>query len=158
MPDIVAAPGPAPDTLENPVATTATRPHTTAPVIGQGPVTTNAPLNIAMGMGIAGASQAGFAAMTGDAWVLATSTFLNLVGQLVKGPKWFPEHKGLIIVMLVVSFVIGYFIWYGGIQDGLDRLRESFANMANSTMQAVLNYKADKAAGLNMLPPTKDSQ
>lgn len=153
MPDIV----PAPDTLENPVATTATRPHITAPVIGQGPVTTSAPLNIAMGMGVAGASQAGFAAVTGDGWVLATSIFLNLVSQLVKGPKWFPEHKGLIIVMLLASFLIGYFIWYGSLNDGLDRLRESFANMANSTMQAILNYKADKAAGLNALPPTQGS-
>lgn len=145
-----------PAPLENPVATTATRPHTTAPVIGQGPVTTSAPLNIAMGMGIAGASQAGFAVMTGGGWVLATSTFLNLIGQLVKGPKWFPERKGLIIVMLVISFVIGYFVIFGGLSNDLDRLRESFANMANSTMQAVLNYKADKAAGLNMLPPTKE--
>lgn len=155
MPDVQVAPSTLP-TLDNPVAVTATKPPTHAPVIGQGPVTSSAPLNVVMGASVAGATQAGFAAVTGEGWVLATSMFLNLVGQLVKGPKWFPEHKGLIVVMLLVSFAVGYFVLFGGVDNLTERVRESFVNMSNSTMQAVINYKADKAAGLNVMPPVAE--
>lgn len=124
------------------------------PVIVQGPVTESPPLNVAIGASVVGASQLGFMAATGGGQVLATSLFLNLISQLVKDIKWFPEHKGLIVLMLCVSFVIGYFIFYRASPDDATRLANSFTNMANSTMQAVLNYKGDKASGLNMLVPT----
>lgn len=123
------------------------------PIVGKGPVTQNAPLNMAMGASVVGASQAGFMAVTGGGQVLATSVFLNLIAQLVKDLKWFPEHKGLIAVMLVVSFLVGFFIFYAASPDEVTRVGNSFMNMANSTMQAVLNYKGDKAAGLNVLEP-----
>lgn len=142
--------GPLADTVANPVAITATNPPTIAPIVGKGPVTEHAPLNMAIGAGVVGATQAGFMAVTGGGQVLATSVFLNLISQLVKDVKWFPEHKGLIVVMLLVSFVIGYFIFYQG------DVGNSFINMANSTMQAILNYKGDKAAGLNAMAPVPD--
>lgn len=137
----------------SPIAVTATQPPTKAPVVGQGPVTANAPLNMAMGAGVVGATQAGFMAVTGGGEVLATSLFLNLVSQLVKDIKWFPEHKGLIVLMLILSFAVGYFVFYLASPDTGDRIANSFRNMANSTMQAIVNYKGDKAAGLNALAP-----
>lgn len=107
-----------------------------------------------LGAGVVGASQAGFLAVTGGGQVLATSIFLNLLSQLVKDWKWFPERKGLIVLMLPVSFAIGYFIFYAtGNADDPARIANSFMNMANSTMQAILNYKGDKTAGLNALQP-----
>lgn len=138
------------DQINNPIAVTPTTPPTQAPIVGQGPVTESAPLNVAMGAAVVGASQYGMAAMTQSTDVLAVSVFLNLLGQLVKGFKWFDEHKLLILVFLVASFLVCYFVLYG--QD--HNLVASFKTMANSTMQAVLNYKGDKAAGLNVMPPT----
>jgi hypothetical protein len=106
---------------------------------------------MAMGAAVVGASQYGMAAMTGGPEVLGTSTFLNLVGQLFKRIKWFPEHEGLIVVFLVVSFLVAYFLLP---TIGHDAGR-AFLHMANSTMQAILNYKGDKAAGLNVMPPVE---
>lgn len=147
------------DSVTNPVAVTDTRPQTRAPIVGQGPVTEHAALNMGIGAGVVGASQAGFMVMTGGGQVLATSVFLNLVSQLVKDFTWFPEHKGLIILMLLLSFLVGYFIFYStGAVDDPARLANSFMNMANSTMQAILNYKGDKASGLNALAPVSDDK
>lgn len=101
-----------------------------------------------MGAGVVGGSHWGMAQMTGGPEVLGTSVFLNLVGQLCKKFKWFPEHEGLILLFLVSSFVIGFFILF---QHDTAR---AFLHMANSTMEAILNYKGDKAAGLNVMPPT----
>lgn len=122
-------------------------------IVGKGPVTSNAALNMGIGASVVGGSQAGFMAVTGGGQVLATSIFLNLVSQLIKDQKWFPEHKGLIAVMLILSFAVGFFIFYASSPDEVTRVGNSFMNMANSTMQAVLNYKGDKAAGLNALEP-----
>lgn len=123
------------------------------PIVGNGPVTGNAALNMGIGAGVVGTSQAGFMAATGGTQVLATSIFLNLISQLIKDQKWFPEHKGLIAVMLVVSFLVGFFIFYAASPDEVTRIGNSFMNMANSTMQAILNYKGDKASGLNAMEP-----
>lgn len=127
-------------------------------VVGKGPVTDNAALNMGIGAGVIGTSQAGFMAATGGGQVLATSVSLNLLAQLVKDQKWFPEHKGLIVLMLLASFAIGYFIFYQTSPDDATRLSNSFINMANSTMQAILNYKGDKAAGLNALEPVPEGK
>lgn len=143
-----------PDSVTNPVAVTPTIPPTRAPIIGQGPVTENPLINTAIGMGVVGASQAGFAAMTGSAEVLGTSTFLNLIGQLFKKVKWFPEHEGLIVLFLAISFVVAYFLLPGTAHEA----GKAFLHMANSTMQAILNYKGDKAAGLNVMPPVPEHQ
>lgn len=144
-------PAPPPDSVANPVAVTGTVPPTTAPIVGQGPVTTNAPVNMAMGAAVVAGTQYGMAAMTGGPEVLGTSTFLNLIGQLFKRIKWFPEHEGLIVVFLIVSFLVAYFLLP---TIGHDAGR-AFLHMANSTMQAILNYKGDKAAGLNVMPPVE---
>lgn len=140
-----------PEQVTNPVAFTP--PSTIGPIIGKGPVTEHAPVNLAMGASVVGATQAGFMAVSGGGQVLATSIFLNLVSQLVKDIKWFPEHKGLIVLMLVLGFGVGYFVWYLADQDGASRLSNSFMNAVNSTMQAIMNYKGDKASGLNALAP-----
>jgi hypothetical protein len=129
---------------------TPTNPLTIGPVVGKGPVTESAPLNFMMGSGIVGATQAGFAAMTSGPEVLGTSVFLNLISQVVKRWKWFPEHTGLIVVMLVASFVTGYFVLFD------HNAAKAFLNMANSTMAALVNYKGDKAAGLNVLAPVPE--
>lgn len=150
MTETVGATSQAPTVNVNPVATTPTNPTTTAPIVGQGPITSSAPLNMAMGAAVVGTSQWGMAALTGGPEVLGTSVFLNLMGQLFKGAKWFPEHKGLIILFLVVSFVIAYFVLF-------DReAGRAFLHMSNSTMEAILNYKGDKAAGLNIMPPVPE--
>lgn len=143
-------PLPPPD-VTNPVAGTATVPPTRAPIVGQGPITESPPINIAMGAAVVAGSQYGMAAMTGGPEVLGTSVFLNLVGQLFKGYKWFPEHKGLIVLFLIISFVVAYFLLPGTAHEA----GRAFLHMANSTMQAILNYKGDKAAGLNVMPPTE---
>lgn len=136
-----------PPVLINPVATTPM--GAVAPVVGQGPVTQSAPLNVAMGAAVVGASQYGMAALTGGAEVLGTSVFLNLLGQLFKGAKWFPEHRGLIVLFLIISFVVAFLLLPNTNHDA----GKAFLHMANSTMQAILNYKGDKAAGLNVMPP-----
>lgn len=123
------------------------------PIVGKGPVTDNAALNMGIGAGVIGASQTGFMVATGGPQVLATSVFLNLIAQLIKDQKWFPEHKGLIAVMLILSFAVGFFIFYAASSDEVTRIGNSFMNMANSTMQAILNYKGDKASGLNAMEP-----
>lgn len=120
---------------------------TRGPIVGQGPVTNNPLVNMAMGGSVIGVSQWGMAALTGGPEVLGTSVFLNLVGQLFKGYKWFPEHKGLIVIFLVVSFLISYFVLFPD-----HNIARAFQHMANSTMEAILNYKGDKASGLNAMP------
>lgn len=155
-----------PEIQTNPVAITPTKPPTQAPVVGQGPVTENAPVNMAMGAGVAGATAWGMAQMTGGPEVLGTALFLNLTGQLTKKIKWFPEHEGLIVLFMVLAFVAGLVFFYphtlgapitgNWIQDLLgdtSRLGKAFLHMANSTMEALLHYKADKASGLNIMPP-----
>lgn len=132
--------------VTNPVAITETHPRTTAPIVGQGPVTESAPLNMAMGAGVVGATHWGMAALTGGPEVLGTSVFLNLVGQLFKNIKWFPEHKGLIVLFLILSFVVAYFVLFD------HNVGRAFLHMANSTMEALINFKADKASGLNIMP------
>lgn len=122
------------------------------PIVGQGPVTGSAPVNMAMGATVIGASQYGMAALTQSTDVLSVSVFLNLLGQLVKGFKWFDEHKLLILVFLLASFALCFFVLYN--HDAV----ASFKTMANATMQAILNYKGDKAAGLNVMPPTPEEK
>lgn len=149
----------------NPIAETPTHPPTTAPIIGQGPVTESAPLNVMMGAGVAGATAWGMAQMTGGPEVLGTAVFLNLVGQLTKKIKRFPEHEGLIALFMALAFIAGLIFFYPaapghqglvGLLDDTSRLGKAFLHMANSTMEALLHYKADKAAGLNVMPPTPE--
>lgn len=120
------------------------------PIVGKGPITDNAGLNTAIGTAVVGASQAGMATLTGGPEVLGTSIFLNLVGQLVKKVKWFPEHEGLIVLFFVLAFLVSVFVLFHG------DIARAFLNAANSTMQALVNYKGDKAAGLNIMPPVPE--
>lgn len=124
-----------------------------APIVGKGPVTDNPVVNTGIAAAVVGGTQAGFAALTGGPEVLGTSIFLNLVAQIVKKPKWFPEHEGLIVIMFVVAFVVGIFLLFG-----VENVGKAFLNAANATMQAILNYKGDKAGGLNVMPPLADEQ
>lgn len=101
--------------------------------------------------------------LTGGPEVVGTALFLNLVGQLVKRIKWFPEHEGLIALFLLTSFAAGLVFFYPQtpghatqfIWEDTARLGKAFLHMANSTMEALLHYKADKASGLNIMPPTE---
>lgn len=150
--------------LTNPVVVTPTAPPTQAPVVGQGPVTDSAPINVAMGASVAGATAWGMTQLTGGPEVVGTALFLNLVGQLVKRIKWFPEHEGLIALFLLASFAAGLVFFYphspgvptsDPLWQDTTRLGKAFLHMANSTMEALLHYKADKASGLNIMPPTE---
>lgn len=118
------------------------------PVVEQGPVTTSAPLNAVLGASVVGGANVGATMLTGDPLATAMALFLNLIAQPIKKIKWFPEKEGLIVLMLVVSFGLGYFMLYQG-----DPIK-SFVTSAISTMLAKLNYKGDKASGLNILEPT----
>lgn len=138
-----------PQTYQNPVVVT---PATATPVVGQGPVTQSAPVNLAIGGVAAGAAHAGAAMLTGDPLANAMALFLNLIAQPIKKLKWFPEKEGLIVLFIVVSFLIGWFFLYHG-----DAAR-TFTTTAVSTMLAKVGYKADKASGLNILEPTSAEQ
>lgn len=116
-------------------------------------ITQSAPLNVGIAAATVGATNMALTTATAPIngavpAVIATALFLNLVHQVIKKIKWFPEHEGTIIVGLLISFLVGYFLLYHG------DTANSFINAACSTVQSLINYKGDKASGLNILPPT----
>lgn len=111
--------------------------------------------NAFLGAGITGLPNAGFgAALTGmdpigAAANTGTAVFLNfIVAQPIKKIKNFPEQTLLQPLMFVVAFLALYFIVFHS------DMGKAFITAATSTATAVANYKADKAAGTNLLQPT----
>lgn len=123
------------------------------PILNGQPLTTDPIKNVGIAAGVVGATQGAMYAATAQMngplpAVAATSVFLNLVIQPLKKVKWIPEHEFAVIFGLLVSFAVGYFLLYHG------DTAQSFVNSAMSTFQAIVNYKGDKASGMNILPPT----
>lgn len=131
-----------------------------APIIRQGPITSDPMKNAFLGAGITALPNAGFgAALTGldpigAAANTGTAVFLNfIVAQPLKKIKSFPEQSLLQPVMFVVAFLALYFIVFHS------DMGKAFITAATSTATAVANYKADKAAGTNLMastPPDKE--
>lgn len=125
------------------------------PVVGQGPLTSSAPLNIGIGTAAVGGVNTGMVALQsagGDPpWANGMAIILNLLMQPLK--KQFPllqQHEWAILVMMAIAFVLGYIVIFHG--DSA----KAFINMGYSTVTALGNYKGDKASGLNILPPAPE--
>lgn len=139
---------------QNPIVVTPTTPPTRAPVVGQGPVTDNPPTNLAMGVAAAATINYGTNwVAAGDPVPNAVALFLNTVVMqpLKRVFPLFRHAEAAVLVMFIVAFGVVYFIVYKGDEA------KAFYDAALSTFQAVANYKADKASGLNILKPAEDS-
>lgn len=121
-------------------------------VVEQKPLTNSVPLNMAIGAGAAGAVNYGVAKGVGDdVWPSGIAIVLNVVMQPAK--KMFPflkHQEWAIVFMLLLGVAVLYFFVF-------DRdFARALINGAGGVIDAIGNYKADKAAGLNVFQPADD--
>lgn len=124
---------------------------TTPPVSPPNPtgLTSSAPLNMGMGTGMIGASNAATTAAAGaDVALLAGG--LTLAFQHVKGSSKFNQQRYAHLTLLILGIAIGAIVlgWLG--HQAWDT---AIAKGCGIACQAFLNYSGVRVAGLPGLPP-----
>lgn len=123
------------------------------PVLQQRPITSSVPLNVGIGAVVAAIPNAGYGVIAqqmdplGPLINSGMAAFLNIIAQPMKNIKGLDQNTWLAPILLVIAFIVGYFLVFGG------EANKAFLNAATSTITAIANYKADKAAGTNILQP-----
>lgn len=123
------------------------------PVVDQGPMTADPVKNL--GLGLTGAAVTNYGTQwmaAGDTIPNAIALFLNtIVMQPLKKVFKPARHMEVaVVVMFVVAFAILYLVIFK------EDVAKSFYDATLGTFQAIANYKADKASGLNILKPAED--
>lgn len=121
------------------------------PIVNKGPITSSAPLNIGLGTAAIAVANYGVSWVTEDKWSSGIALVLNVIMQPAKKMLPFLSHyEWACLFMFIVAAALLYFFVFPG------DVAQALVKGGGAVIDAIGNYKGDKASGFNIMKPAVD--